>query len=61
MANAVPMREEKMDELDVENLIEEIESMGRSQNNQLMNHLSVLTLSNGNTNWILETVAGMKQ
>lgn len=41
-ANALLMKEGKMDELDIENLIEEIESMGRSEKWELINRLSVL-------------------
>jgi hypothetical protein len=42
IATAQLMREGKMNELDIENLIEEIESMGRSEKRQLVNRLSVL-------------------
>ncbi len=42
MTNAQLMKEGKMNELDIENLIEEIESMGRSEKNQLGNRLGVL-------------------
>jgi hypothetical protein len=42
MANASLMKEGKMSELDIENLIEEIESMGRSENRQLRNRLTLL-------------------
>lgn len=41
-ANALLMKEGKMDELDRENLIEEIESMGRSEKWELINRLAVL-------------------
>lgn len=41
-ANALLMKEGKMDELDIENLIEEIESMGRSEKWELINRLAVL-------------------
>jgi hypothetical protein len=40
--NAKLMREGRMSELDIENLIEEIENMGRSTLDQLVNRLSVL-------------------
>lgn len=42
MANAQLMREGKMSEVDIENLIEEMESMGGNQYNQLVNRLCVL-------------------
>jgi hypothetical protein len=42
MANAQLLKERKMSEVDVENLIEEIESMGRSEKHQLENRLAVL-------------------
>jgi len=42
MQNALLMKEGKMDELDIENLIEEIESMGRSEKWELIDRLSVL-------------------
>lgn len=42
MANAKLLRERKMDKIDFENLIEEIESMGRSEKHQLINRLAVL-------------------
>jgi hypothetical protein len=42
MANASLMKEGKMSDLDIENLVEEIESMGRSENRQLRNRLAIL-------------------
>lgn len=42
LANAQLMREGKMNEVDFENIIEEIESMGRSTFDQLVNRLCVL-------------------
>lgn len=40
--NASLLRQGKFSEVDMENIIEEIESMGRSEKNQLVNRLSVL-------------------
>jgi len=42
MANATLMREGKMDELDRQNIIEELESMGGNQYDQLVNRLGIL-------------------
>jgi hypothetical protein len=42
MATAALLKERKLTELDFENLIEEIESMGRSEKHQLANRLGVL-------------------
>ena len=40
--NAELLRLKKFDELDIENIAEEIESMGRSEKRQLLNRLSLL-------------------
>lgn len=40
--NASLLRQGKFNEADIENIIEEIESMGRSEKNQLVNRLTVL-------------------
>jgi len=42
MTNAELLKKKKFSEVDMENIIEEIESMGRSEKNQLTNRLSVL-------------------
>jgi hypothetical protein len=42
MKNASLLKQGKFNEADIENIIEEIESMGRSEKSQLMNRFSVL-------------------
>lgn len=42
ITNAKLLREGKFSEIDIENIAEEIESMGRSEKNELINRLSVL-------------------
>jgi hypothetical protein len=40
--NAELLKQRKFDELDIENIVEEIESMGRSEKRQLMTRLTIL-------------------
>jgi hypothetical protein len=42
MTNAALLKQKKFDEVDMENIIEEIEAMGRSEKNQMVNRLSIL-------------------
>ena len=42
ITNAALLKERKFSEADMENIIEEIEAMGRSEKNQLTNRLSIL-------------------
>lgn len=42
MANAIFMRKGQLKKLDIDNLIEEIESMGRREKNALISHFSIL-------------------
>jgi hypothetical protein len=42
MANASLLKQGRFSEVDMENIIEEIESMGRSEKNQLVNRFSIL-------------------
>lgn len=42
MANASLLKQGRFSEVDMENIIEEIESMGRSEKNQLVNRFAVL-------------------
>ena len=42
MTNASLLKQRKFNEADMENIIEEIEAMGRSEKNQLVNRFSIL-------------------
>lgn len=42
MTNAALLKQKKFNEVDMENIIEEIEAMGRSEKNQMVNRFSIL-------------------